>query len=361
MKIGFLINDLSAGGAERATVSLANYFAEHNNVVEIITLNSTESFYNVSEKVSVVSVGLPEIEHKASFERVKGSIERMFKIRKFIKERNLNVLIGMSFSMTRYAVFAVKFTKTKVIGTERNNPYTYKASFINSKLRKLFYFLSDGFIFQTKKSSKFFTTKLRKTDIVIQNAIFNEDIYQFSPPEERQKYICSVGRLTSQKRFDLLIKAFSVLEKKLPDYKLILFGEGSDREKLQNRIKFYELEDKIFLLGNKKDVLGYINETSVFVLCSDYEGMPNALMEAMALGIPCVSTNCDMGPEELIMDGVNGLLTKTGSSKQLAKAIYRIIKSPELSAHLSKNAIKIRQTNSIEKIGEAWLNYLYAL
>ncbi|MBP9988967.1 MAG: glycosyltransferase, partial [Ruminococcus sp.] len=306
MKIGFLISDLSAGGAERTTVSLANYFAEHGNIVEIITLSDCEPFYKVNENVSVVSVNLTEIEHKASFGRLKGSIDRMFKIRKFIKSRKLNVLIGMSFSMTRYAVFATAFTKTKVIGTERNNPYVYKASKLNTILRRIFYRLTNGFVFQTKKSAEFFTYNFRKNEIVIQNAIFNQEIYNFIPPETRQKYICSVGRLCKQKRFDLLIKAFSMLEPKFPDYKLIIFGDGPDKEKLNNRIKFYNLQDKIFLLGNSQDIIGYLNEVSVFVLCSDYEGMPNALMEAMALGVPCVSTKCDMGPEELITDGING-------------------------------------------------------
>lgn len=358
MKIGFLINDLNAGGAERATVSLANHFVNKATETKIITFKDTESFYPLDSKVDHYKVCFDDIEHSMSFKRLIGAIKRMFKIRSYITSLNLDILIGMSFSMTWYAVFATLFTRTKVIGTERNNPYKYKSSTFNTILRKAFYKLCNGYIFQTKKSAHFFTDDLRKTDIVIPNAIFNESIYELNPPDKREKIICAVGRLTEQKRFDLLIDAFSQIAEKIPDYNLIIFGEGELRDSLEKQIKKLNLVNRVFLPGTNPEAVKVINRASAFVLSSDLEGMPNALMEALAMGVPCVSTRCDMGPEELIDNNVSGTLVEVGNSKEIADAIMKIIKNPDYSDKISTNARNLIKTHSIEQIGNTWLDYL---
>lgn len=358
MNIGFLINDLNAGGAERAAVSLSNYFVNNGNSVEIITFRSGESFYPLDKGVSVSCADFDEIEHTASVKRLLGSVQRMFRLRKFIKSKKLDVLVGMSFSMTWYAVFASIFTKTKAIGTERNNPYRYKATKLNTILRKLFYYLCGGYIFQTEKSAGFFTKKLRKKDIIIPNAIFNETVYELEPPQKREKVICAVGRLAEQKRFDLLIDAFNQINEKYPEYSLVIFGEGELRDSLEAQCEKLKLTEKVYMPGTNPQAVRLVNRTGVFVLSSDLEGMPNALMEAMAMGVPCVSTRCDMGPEELIRDGENGLLVDTGSSAQIADAVMRIIKNPELADKLSRNGRKMIETHSIDKICRTWLEFL---
>ncbi len=358
MKIGFLINDLNAGGAERATASLASSFANHGIHTEIITFSDTESFYPLDEKVLRVPVGFEEIEHSLSLKRIIGAVKRMLQLRSFVKKRKLDILIGMSFSMTWYTVFCTLFTKTKAVGTERNNPYRYKASKFNTVLRKIFYGICDGYIFQTEKSAKFFTEKLKRTDAILPNAIFNENVYKLTPPDTGEKVICAVGRLNKQKRFDLLIDAFALIADSMPDYKLIIYGEGELRNELQSQIDSKNLSDRIALPGTDAQALKQVNKSSVYVLSSDYEGMPNVLMEAMALGVPCVSTRCDMGPEELIEDGVNGLLVDTGSSEQIADAIIKILTDRELAETLSENARKLAKTHSVEEISLKWIEFL---
>lgn len=358
MRIGFLISDLNAGGAERATSSLANYFSKHGHDVEIITFKDIYSFYPLNNEVRHLRLGFDEIALSLSVKRIFGALKRMLKIRSFVKARKLDVLIGMSFSMTWYTVVATKFTKTKSVGTERNNPYKYKATKINSFLRKFFYKLCDGYIFQTKKASLFFTDKLKERDVIIPNAIFNETVYELTPPAERENIICAVGRLNIQKRFDILIDAFSSIQDKIPDHKLIIFGEGELRKELEERISSYSLENRIFLPGTDNQAVKVVNRSDVFVLSSDLEGMPNVLMEAMAMGVPCVSTRCDMGPEELIENGENGILVEVGNTRQIAASILGIINDPELSDKLSLNARKLLETHSIEAISEKWLNFL---
>lgn len=358
MKIGFLIKDLSAGGAERATVSLANYFALHSQDVEIITFNGTECFYPLEELVTVHTAELGELEHSASLRRLFGSIKRIIAIRKLVKSLQLDVLIGMSFAMTWYTVLATVFTKTKSVGTERSNPFRYKATKLNTFLRKFFYNFTDGYVFQTRRAAEFFGGKKSERDIIIPNAIFNETVYTLSPPEERKKIICAAGRLIKLKRFDMLIEAFAKISDKIPNHMLIIFGDGEEKERLQEQIDSLGMNKKIILAGSDPQAVKLINFASVFVLCSDFEGMPNALLEALAMGVPCVSTRCEMGPDELIEDRVSGILTDVGNSEQLSDAMLEIIENPDLAKKLSENGRKLLKTHSIDNISRQWLNYL---
>lgn len=358
MKIGFLIKDLSSGGAERATVSLANYFALCGNSVDIITFKGTDSFYPLEDEVKVHSADLGEIEQSASFKRLFGSVGRMIKIRKLVKSLELDVLIGMSFAMTWYTVLATLFTKTKSVGTERSNPYRYKASKINTFLRKLFYYFTDGYVFQTRRAAEFFGGKKSDRDIIIPNAIFNETVYSLSPPAERKKIICATGRLIKLKRFDMLIDSFASIADQIPEYTLFIFGEGEEKDALQGQIDSLGLDKRIILAGTDPQAVKFVNHASVFVLSSDFEGMPNALLEALAMGVPCVSTRCEMGPDELIEDGESGILIDVGNGEQLSQAMLRIIKDPEFSRKLSENGRKLLKTHSIESISRQWLDYL---
>lgn len=361
MKIGFLIKALSSGGAERATVSLANYFSTHSDEVEIITFNGTDSFYPLEKDVRVRSAQFDKIEQATSIKRLLGSIKRVFAIRNLVKAQGFDVLIGMSFAMTWYTVLATIFTHTKSVGTERSNPYKYKASKLYTFLRKFFHLLTDGYVLQTRRAAEFFGNVKTERDIIIPNAIFNEAVYSLSPPNERKKIICSAGRLIESKRFDLLIDAFAKIAKQVPGYMLMIFGEGEERAKLEEQIKNLDLEKRVVLFGATPEAVKLINHASVFVLSSDYEGMPNALLEALAMGVPCISTDCETGPAELIENGVNGILTEPGNCDELAEAMLKVIQNPELAKQFSENGRKLLQTNSIENISQIWLDYLNIL
>ena len=138
--------------------------------------------------------------------------------------------------MTWYAVLATMFTKTKSVGTERSNPYRYKATKLNTFLRKFFYNFTDGYVFQTRRAAQFFGNKKSERDIIIPNAIYNETVYSLSPPAERKKIICATGRLIKLKRFDLLIDAFAKIADQIPDYMLFIFGDGEEKEDLEKNL-----------------------------------------------------------------------------------------------------------------------------
>lgn len=363
MKVGFLIQRMTSGGAERATSAIASEMAKQNIDVEIISFDSSESYYPLHENVEIFNMELADISKSASIKRFLGCIKRAFEIRRKIKSRELDVLVCMSTTMNLYGLLSTLFTKTKVVGTERNNPYKYKADKINAILKKISALFLDGFIFQTEAASEYYAESVRKKGTVIQNAVFNPLVKEIEPTpvSQKQKIIYGVGRLSAQKRFEDLIDAYAILEKKHPDYRLVIFGEGEDREKLENKIDSYSLNEKILLPGTDKNALKFVSKGSVFVLSSDYEGMPNVLMEAMAVGTPCVSTRCKMGPEELISDGENGLLVPVGDVNKLTEAVELIIENPVLAESISKNGRNILKTNDVSAISEKWLEYLESI
>lgn len=363
MKVGFLIQRMTSGGAERATSAIASELAKRNENVEIISFDSSESYYPLDENVEIYNMELADISKAASVKRFIGCIKRAFEIRKKIKSRELDVLVCMSTTMNLYGLLSTIFTKTKVVGTERNNPYKYKADKINAILKKLSALFLDGFIFQTEAASEYYAESVRRKGTVIQNAVFNPLVKEIEPVPvyEKQKIIYGVGRLTAQKRFEDLIDAYALLEKKHPDYRLVIFGEGEDREKLEEKINSYSLNEKILLPGTDKNALKFVSKGSAFVLSSDYEGMPNVLMEAMAVGTPCVSTRCKMGPEELIDDGINGLLVPVGDINKLKEAVELIIENSSLAKSISENGRNILKTNDVSAISDKWLEYLKSI
>ncbi len=357
MKIAFLILNLNSGGAERATSSLANYMAAQGHSVSIITIDGTESFYPLDDRVNKLFLCLKELPKGTGFSRLKAEAQRALSLRDCVQTLKPDVLIGMSNIMTTYTVFCTKFSRVKAIGTERNNPYVYLATPAMTYLRKVSCILCDGFIHQTKRAQKFFPKITYKKSAVIPNAVFNPLISQVSYCEEKEKIITAMGRLVNDKGFDVLIKAFSLVADSVPDYNLVIFGKGELQDKLLGDIKHLGLSERVALPGVRSDALFDVAKSSLFVLSSRNEGMPNVLMEAMACGVPCVSTRCPMGPEELINDGENGLLVPVEDEKALAEAMLRVLSDNGLAQMLSLNALRLRETHSIETIGNRWIDY----
>ena len=199
---------------------------------------------------------------------------------------------------------------------------------------------------------------------MIHNGLFSEDI-----PEEGtafadrdHKAICAVGRLDNdQKAYDVMFKAFALFHEKHPEHVLNIFGRGVDEPALRQLIAQLGLEDRIILHGNRPHVIQEIKDMGMFVMTSRYEGMPNALIEAMACGLPCVCTDCDFGPAELIRDGESGLLVPVYDVAAIAAAMERIADEPALAGRLSRGALEIRQTHGREKICGQYRDYILSV
>lgn len=194
--------------------------------------------------------------------------------------------------------------------------------------------------------------------LIIPNAV-SEYFINDNENAEKGNYILGVGRFTEQKNFPLLIKAFSKISDSYPDLKLIICGDGKLRQTYVDLISTLGLDGRVELPGQIKDIRSVMLKAKIFVLSSDYEGIPNALIEAMACGAPCISTDClGGGARLLIKDGYNGLIVPPDDTDRLAQALSYIMENDDFSNHISENAKKISDDFSPENIYSQWENFI---
>lgn len=351
-KIDIITRAMTSGGAERVIAQLANYFTEKDISCRIITTENGEVIYPLHEKVDVVAIG------KKSRNRAIDRILRYKEIRKIVQANKPDVVLTMPEDTGIYAILALVGTGIPVYVSERNNPWTMPDVKITRLLRSIAYPFAKGIIFQTDMAKSFFSRHIQQKGIVLQNPV---DIARIPEPYigERKKVFVAVGRLEKQKNFPMLIKAFSKFYEREKDYKLVIYGEGRERSNLENLIKQLELDEVVSLPGRNKDVLNAINDASAFILSSDYEGMPNALIEAMCMGMPVISTDCPSGgPRELIENQENGILIPVGDVGALVSALYSITNSA-LAEKMSKESRKLRYSLTSVSIFETWEKYLF--
>ena len=242
----------------------------------------------------------------------------------------------------------------KVILSERCNPHWRK---IPSRiLKKIQYWFGSGFVFQTKEQAMCYSKYARKNCEIILNPIIEmPTISAFN----KRKEIVTVGRLSKEKNVEGIIKAFNKLHIAYPDYKLIIYGNGPQEQNIRNLIKSLNLYDSIEIIQGKTNITDLIQGASLFVLNSTNEGMPNALVEAMSIGLPCISTDCPIyGPRALIEDGVNGFLVPVNDTESLYNKMLKVLEKPELASFIAANALKIRQTLDPAVISKKWINFI---
>lgn len=318
-KIDIITKAMTSGGAERVIAQLANYFVTRGICCRIITTDDREVMYPLNEKIKIVPIG------KKSDNKVIDRVVRYSALRKVVLSNRPDVVLTMPEDTGIYVILSLLGTGIPVYVSERNNPWVMPNVKITRFLRKIAYPFATGVIFQTETAKSFFSPRIQKKGVVLPNPV---DAARIPAPYkgQREKRFAAIGRLESQKNFPLLLRAFAEFNKEIQGYKLTIYGEGREREKLENLIKDLGLQNNIELPGRDKDVLNKINSAAAFILSSDYEGMPNALIEAMCMGMPVISTDCPSGgPRELILDSKNGLLVQVNDLNGLADAMKKIV------------------------------------
>lgn len=353
MKIIFLIGNLKKGGAERVITTLANNFCKKGNDITIVTTTKEEIEYKLNENIVVQSLDISK--PKENF--ILRNIVRLRKLKRIIKEEKSDVIISF-LPEPSFRLMLIKSKKITTIISIRNDPKIEYKSKILKKIAQILYNRADGVVFQTIEAQNFFCNSITKKSIIIENPI-KKDFLVAKPSKDRNNNIINVGRLNIQKNQKNLILAFSKILNKYPNLNLLIYGEGELHNELNNYIKELQLEKRIKLMGTIDDLPSKIYNSKLFVLSSKYEGMPNALMEAMALGIPSISTDCPCGgPKRLIKNNYNGILVKNNSIKSLETAMIKLIENEKLSQKIAKNACDNMKNFSEEKIVKRWENYI---
>ena len=352
MNIMFNISSLAKGGAERVVANLSNAFIEENDV-EILVNTKKDIAYELQPKIKVL-----ELDKKRDNNVILRNIKRLILTQKYIKEIKPDIIISF-LPMPSYRVLMLRnINKIPIIISDRNDPKEEYKTFINKILMKTLYKRADGFVFQTKQQKEYFSKEIQNKSCIIPNPIKDEFLHDDEQIEKEKTIIC-VGRLVEQKNHEILIDAFKEIYSEYPEYQLKIFGEGILREKLQKKINSIELQDAISLCGVSNDIKHELLKSEIFVLPSNYEGMPNALLEAMAVGLPCISTDCPCGgPKELIQNNENGLLIAVNNKKELVKSLKTLLDNKEKAFLIGNNAKKIKDSLNAKNISNIWKEYI---
>lgn len=290
------------------------------------------------------------------------SISRTTNLKKIVKKENPDIVISFLPEPSLRIMFLKQIDKNirkiPVIISERGDPsVVFKNKLIYHVMKNL-YKKMDGFIAQTDDAKEYFKNIIKAPSTVIANPI-NSKFISKECSNNRDKTIVSVGRLENQKNNKLLIDAFRIVCQNTKEYKLLFYGEGKLKDDLVEYVKQLGLTNEVVFMGKSNTIEKDIYNAGMFVLSSNYEGMPNALMEAMALGLPCISTDCPVGgPRFLINNEENGLLVKVGDTQELSNAILRLINDNVLLQKIAKNALKISDKLNPNVINQQWEEFI---
>ena len=359
IKIAFHLNTLTHGGAERVVTNLANRFAAEGYQVFVATEWTDEDEFVLDERVHRIHVGLREGDEKRN--RPSRYLRRIRYLEEFMEEYRPDVVVAFARLALFRALMAKKKTGVPVVVCVRIDPRSEYRGARNFFQIKKYMKTADGAVFQTKDAEDYFRKDLTCSSTIILNPITPK--YLGLPPvKERNKTIVNAARLVAFKNQVLLVRAFSSVHEKHPDYDLKIYGPDSGdgtREKILQTIAECHLEGVVHLMGNSDALEKELPQAALFAYSSDYEGLPNSLLEAMAMGLPCVSTDCPCGgPGTLIQNGENGILVPVGDAEALAKGMLALIEHPERAAELGRKAAKIAEIASTDRVFEAWQDYL---
>ena len=343
-KVIIVTNTLSHGGAQRVAVRLANALAQRHDVILIPFVR--EIVYPVSDKVTVlVLASKMVVSHfwgplSRPLSQIKGLL---FFSRLRRKEKPAATF---SFLQRPDWLNGLAWGGGKKVMSERNNPRMKEKGYFEDACSR--FRMADRVVFQSETVRAMYPEEIRKKGIVIPNPISVS--CRASAPDGHR--IVAAGRLHPQKNFALLIRAFLRFLPDHPGYTLHIYGEGDDQAELQALIDGLALQDKVFLEGFRSDVHEAIRDAEFFVMSSDYEGMPNSLLEAMMMGLPCISTDFE-GAREFI-DTAACQLTPVGDETALAGAMAALADDPEKRRNLARRGEEFVQKYSLENIIPRW-------
>lgn len=353
--IAMFISSLNKGGSERVLVNLAEYFCSRGYRVTIVTQYKTENEYEISEGIRRLYSEITEEEIGSG--RIGNFVKRFRKLRNIWKKEKPDLILSFIGKNNMMAILTSRFLSIPTVISVRGEPKEEYYSRFLRMAAKILFPMADGIVLQTNGSKEFFSKAVQKKAVILPNSLnpaFIREVYE----GERDKQIVAVGRVDANKNHLMIMKAFAALADQYPDYELVIYGEGELRQALLRQAAEMGLQERIHLPGSISDVAGAIYKASVFVLASNSEGMPNTLIEAMALGIPCISTDCPCGgPRDLMEDGENGILTEVDNAEKLTENLQKIISDKEFAEKLSKNASKIKEKLNPDLINSKWEEY----
>lgn len=342
----FVIPRIGKGGAERVVVNIANQMVSDGYSVSIYTILSGEENYKLAEGVNHVHLNVDDRN------KLLRMMKRFFKLRSMIKHSDADTVIAFD---RYYGIFSALFTGKRVIGSERNDPYSnMPIHSIQKYIRDWLYRHVDYMVFQTEYAQNYFSDCIKNHSTIIPNPV-SADVLPEPYTGSRDKRIVTACRLTEQKNLPMMIDAFSSFSRVYDGYQLVIYGEGHLMESLKKYVVERGVERQVLFPGYVDNLPEKINSASMYVSSSDYEGISNSMLEAMALGLPVVCTDCPAGGAAMVIhNGDNGYLVPVKQAEMMAQAMCRVVEDEEHTFAMSRNAIEVRRTFSIQEIAKQW-------
>lgn len=358
ISIMIVIPSLRGGGAERVTVDLASHWVFLGYEVILVTQSDSQSdVYRYDKRIQRIS--LAQLENKSG---PMGHLQKILALRKLIRRHRPDIVLGVMTTSSVYSVLAAHGTASKVIATEHAHPPSQKISSLWQRLRRFAYPKADAVVALTELSAQWLRTNVSGCHpSVIANAVHwplqdsEPKVVCFKP--EGTSWLLAVGRLHEEKGFDKLIQAFSQISPDLPNWQLLILGEGAERDNLYKQVQAAQMQDKILLPGRVGNLSQWYQTADLFVLSSRFEGLSNSLQEAMSYGVPAVSFDCDSGPREIIRDGIDGVLVRPDQDVDaLAQHLRELMENSERRTQLAQEAVQVRERFSPRRIYQQWDN-----
>lgn len=356
MRLTLIISSLTAGGAERVMSLMANYWAAKEWEITILTFDdgAEPPFYPLDPRVRHICLAVNSTSSNWLL-GIWNNFNRIQALFGAIASLKPEVVISFMDTTNVLTILATRALNLRVVVSERVDPTLYSIGKTWDSLRRWTYPSASSIVVQTQRAEDYFASELRLPSYVIPNPVVlppkSEDIPQ---AEKTKRSLVAMGRLTPQKGFDLLLKAFAKLKDKHPDWILTIFGEGELRPELEALRDKLKLQARVYFPGNVKNVYESLKQADIFVLPSRFEGFPNALCEAMACGLPVIATDCPSGPREIVEDDIDGILVPNEDVKALIAAMDRLMNDEQERLRLSSRATEVLERFNLEKVMLLW-------
>ena len=356
MRLTLVIGALRCGGAERVLTSLANGWRREGHAVTVVTFcdGSEPPYFPLDPDVLLAPLGVANPSLRV-VEAVTNNVTRVRALRAAFRQHRPDVVVSFLTAVNVLALVAAAGRAIPVVVSERVHPGLDPLPRVWRWLRAGLYERAGAVVVQTQRTAEWFPRRMRSRIVVIPNAVARS-----ATGGSRQagrgfhRTLLGVGRLNRQKGFDLLVRAFAEAARHRHDWNLTIAGDGPERETLEALAASSGVADRVHLIGRQSDIRRTFAEAAVFALPSRWEGFPNALLEAMAAGLPVVAADCPTGPREIIRDERDGLLVKIEDVESLARALARLIDDVDLRQRLGAEAARSVDRYDPEAIQQRW-------
>lgn len=357
IRITLVITNIECGGAERVVSLMANYWARRGCEVTLLTFDdgSTPPFFELDSQVRFRPLGIYQAS-STFLAAIRNNLRRISVLRRAIRDSRPDVVISFLYFVNVLVSLATRGLGVPVFLSERNDVLMDPLPTVWRWLRRWTYSFKVGVVVLTKQSKDGFSRNIRAKTAIIPNPVYPAPLRSEAPPEGmlNNPSMIAVGSFYPKKGFDLLLQAFAQVKDRHPAWSLTILGDGPLRSDIESLRDELGLQDRVSLLGKVKNPHYFLRQADLFVCSSRWEGLSNALLEAMSCELPVISTNFHFGNNEIVRDGVDGLLVPPENVEALAAAMSRLMSDEAERRRLSRRAVEVTKRFSLEKVMGMW-------